>query len=254
MLLLLELIPYVTIFLFGIVVGSFLNVCIYRLPEGESIVKVPSHCMSCGAKLRWFDLIPLFSWLFLRGRCRQCKAVISVQYPVVEAVNGILWVAVFLVNGMNGMSVLYSLMASALLTLSVIDWRTFEIPFGINVFLGVLGVVAVFLEKEEWRSHLIGAVCVSGVLFVLYLLSKGRAIGGGDIKLMAVSGLFLGAAPTVCAMFIGLVTGGGYGAYMLISKKLDRKDHFAFGPFLAFGLAVAVFAGDRIAEWYLGML
>ena len=176
------------------------------------------------------------------------------QYPVVEAVNGILWVAVFLVNGMNGMSVLYSLMASALLTLSVIDWRTFEIPFGINVFLGVLGVVAVFLEKEEWRSHLIGAVCVSGVLFVLYLLSKGRAIGGGDIKLMAVSGLFLGAAPTVCAMFIGLVTGGGYGAYMLISKKLDRKDHFAFGPFLAFGLAVAVFAGDRIAEWYLGML
>lgn len=76
----------------------------------------------------------------------------------------------------------------------------------------------------------------------------------GDIKLMAVSGLFLGAAPTVCAMFIGLVTGGGYGAYMLISKKLDRKDHFAFGPFLAFGLAVAVFAGDRIAEWYLGML
>lgn len=98
------------------------------------------------------------------------------QYPVVEAVNGILWVAVFLVNGMNGMSVLYSLMASALLTLSVIDWRTFEIPFGINVFLGVLGVVAVFLEKEEWRSHLIGAVCVSGVLFILYLLSKGRAV------------------------------------------------------------------------------
>ena len=130
MLLLLEFIPYITIFLFGIVVGSFLNVCIYRLPERESIVKVPSHCMSCGAQLRWFDLIPLFSWLFLRGRCRRCKAEISVQYPIIEGLNGFLWVFVFLVNGMNVMSVVYCLMTSALLVLSVIDWRTFEIPWG----------------------------------------------------------------------------------------------------------------------------
>lgn len=252
MLLLLELIPYVTIFLFGIVVGSFLNVCIYRLPEGESIVKVPSHCMSCGAKLRWFDLIPLFSWLFLRGRCRQCKAVISVQYPVVKAVNGILWVVVFLVNGMNGMSVLYSLMASALLTLSVIDWRTFEIPFGINVFLGVLGVVAVFLEKEEWRSHLIGAVCVSGVLFVLYLFSKGRAIGGGDIKLMTACGLLLGWQKILLAFLLGCVLGS---VLHLLRMRVSGEGHvLAMGPYLAAGIFLAALFGERWIDWYLSLL
>lgn len=215
-------------------------------------MKVPSHCMSCGAKLRWFDLIPLFSWLFLRGRCRQCKTVISVQYPVVEAVNGILWVAVFLVNGMNGMSVLYSLMASALLTLSVIDWRTFEIPFGINVFLGVLGVVAVFLEKEEWRSHLIGAVCVSGVLFVLYLLSKGRAIGGGDIKLMAACGLLLGWQKILLAFLLGCILGS---VLHLLRMKVSGEGHvLAMGPYLAAGIFLAALFGERWIDWYLSLL
>ena len=178
MLLLLEIIPYVTIFLFGIVVGSFLNVCIYRLPKQESIVKVPSHCMSCGAQLRWYDLVPLFSWLILRGRCRRCKAAISIQYPLIEGLNGILWVFVFVVNGMNGMSLVYCFMTSALLTLSVIDWRTFEIPFGINVFLGILGLVAVVLDKEEWLSHIIGAVCVS----VFLCLNPGESHWGRRYK------------------------------------------------------------------------
>ena len=215
-------------------------------------MKVPSHCMSCGAKLRWFDLIPLFSWLFLRGRCRQCKTVISVQYPVVEAVNGILWVVVFFVNGMNGMSVLYSLMASALLTLSVIDWRTFEIPFGINVFLGVLGVVAVFLEKEEWRSHLIGAVCVSGVLFVLYLLSKGSAIGGGDIKLMAACGLLLGWQKILLAFLLGCILGS---VLHLLRMKVSGEGHIlAMGPYLAAGIFLAALFGERWIDWYLSLL
>lgn len=104
------------------------------------------------------------------------------QYPIIEGLNGFLWVFVFLVNGMNVMSVVYCLMTSALLVLSVIDWRTFEIPFGINVFLGILGIVAVVLDKGEWLNHVIGAVCVSGFLLLLYLLSKGRAIGGGGYQ------------------------------------------------------------------------
>ena len=174
------------------------------------------------------------------------------QYPVVEAVNGILWVAVFLVNGMNGMSVLYSLMASALLTLSVIDWRTFEIPFGINVFLGVLGVVAVFLEKEEWRSHLIGAVCVSGVLFVLYLLSKGRAIGGGDIKLMAACGPLLGWQKILLAFLLGCILGS---VLHLLRMKVSGEGHvLAMGPYLAAGIFLAALFGERWIDWYLSLL
>ena len=134
MLLFLDSVPYIIIFIFGIVIGSFLNVCIYRLPLHESIITAPSHCMTCGRKLRWYDLVPVFSWIVLGGKCRNCKSKISVQYPIIEALNGVLYVLVCAVNGLNRSSLLYCLMTSALLTLSLIDWRTYEIPFGINVF------------------------------------------------------------------------------------------------------------------------
>ena len=252
MLLLLEIIPYVTIFLFGIVVGSFLNVCIYRLPKQESIVKVPSHCMSCGAQLRWYDLVPLFSWLILRGRSRRCKAAISIQYPLIEGLNGILWVFVFIVNGMNGMSLVYCFMTSALLTLSVIDWRTFEIPFGINVFLGILGLVAVVLDKEEWLSHIIGAVCVSVFLLLLYVLTQGRAIGGGDIKLMAACGLLIGWQRIILAFLLGCILGS---IIHIIRMKVRGEGHIlAMGPYLAAGVFLAALFGQEWITWYLSLL
>ena len=181
MLFFLDTIPYITIFIFGITIGSFLNVCIYRLPLGESVVTAPSHCMTCGRKLRWYDMVPVFSWLVLGGKCRNCKSEISVQYPIIEGVNGILYVVIFAVNGLVWSSVIYCLMASALLVLSVIDWRTYEIPFGINVFLFVLGIAMAVLDRGNLAEHLIGMVCVSGVLEILYLVSGGGAIGGGDI-------------------------------------------------------------------------
>ena len=208
--------------------------------------------MSCGAQLRWFDLVPLFSWLFLRGRCRRCKAAISVQYPIVEALNGIIWVFVFLINGMNGMSVVYCLMASALLTLSVIDWRTFEIPLGINGFLGILGVAAVILDKEEWLSHVIGAVCVSGFLLVLYFLSKGRAIGGGDIKLMTACGLLLGWQKIILAFLLGCIFGS---VIHLLRMKISGEGHvLAMGPYLAAGIFLAALFGQQWIHWYLTLL
>ena len=135
MLWLFERLPAALALLFGLVVGSFLNVCIYRLPLHESIITAPSHCMTCGRKLRWYDMVPVFSWIVLGGKCRNCKSKISVQYPIIEALNGVLYVLVCAVNGLNWSSLLYCLMTSALLTLSLIDWRTYEIPFGINVFL-----------------------------------------------------------------------------------------------------------------------
>ena len=130
------LIPiYIVIFIFGIVLGSFLNVCIYRIPKKEDIVKARSHCMQCGHLLGWYELIPLFSYLLQGGKCRKCKSKISVQYPVIEGANGIAYVLIFMINGINVDSLLYCLLTSALLVLSVIDWRTFEIPIGINVFI-----------------------------------------------------------------------------------------------------------------------
>ena len=123
MLYVLESLPYLVLFIFGTVIGSFLNVCIYRLPLGQSVVTAPSHCMSCGEKLRWYDMVPVVSWLVLGGKCRNCKSKISIQYPLIEAVNGLLYVGVCMVTGLNLTGMVYCLMASAMLTLSVIDFR-----------------------------------------------------------------------------------------------------------------------------------
>lgn len=174
------------------------------------------------------------------------------QYPIIEGLNGVLWVFVFLVNGMNVMSVVYCLMTSALLVLSVIDWRTFEIPFGINVFLGILGIVAVVLDKGEWLNHVIGAVCVSDFLLLLYLLSKGRAIGGGDIKLMAACGLLLGWQKSILAFLLGCILGS---VIHLFRMKISKEGHvLAMGPYLAAGIFLAALFGGQWIHWYLDVL
>ena len=128
-------------FAYGLVIGSFVNVVICRVPQHQDIVKVRSHCMSCGYQLRWFDLIPVFSWLFLGGKCRKCHAPISVQYPLIELLNGICYVLISVTYGFCMETLLLCLMSSALIALAVIDFRTYEIPQGINIFIGVLGAV-----------------------------------------------------------------------------------------------------------------
>lgn len=252
MLLFLELIPYIIIFIFGITIGSFLNVCIYRIPLHESIVTAPSHCMSCGEKLKWFDMVPVFSWLVLGGRCRSCKTKISAQYPIIEGVNGILYVVICVVNGLNYMSLVYCLMASALLVLSVIDWRTYEIPFGINVFLFVLGIAGTVLDSSNWIEHLIGAVCVSGILGILYLLSNGSAIGGGDIKLMFACGLILGWKLILLAFVLGCIVGSVVHVIRIRVQGAGRV--LAMGPYLSVGILLAALWGNQWISWYLSLL
>ena len=163
--------------LYGIVIGSFVNVLILRLPIKESITLKRSHCMTCGHTLSWYELIPLFSYLFLGGKCRHCKAHISVQYPIVEAANGIIYVVVFLAKGITLETFLYCLCASALLALSVIDWRTQEIPLGFNIFILILGLVRLFTDISNWSQYVIGLFAVSVFLLLINLVTKGRGIG-----------------------------------------------------------------------------
>ena len=239
---------YIMIFLFGIVIGSFLNVCIYRIPKKEDIVKVNSHCMSCNYNLKWYDLVPLFSYIFLGGRCRKCKTKISIQYPIIEGLNGILYVLVVLVNGFTIESLLYCLMFSALITLSVIDFRTYEIPFGINLFILALGLIRVALDYRNFLNYLIGFISVSGFLYLLYLLTKGRGIGGGDIKLMAVSGLMLGWKCNILALAIGCIVGS---IIHIIRMKVSKEDHvLALGPYLSVGIMIAALWGETLIQWY----
>lgn len=243
---------YLIIFLYGIVIGSFLNVCIYRIPLGESIAKERSHCMTCGYQLRWFDLVPLFSWLALRGKCRKCKTPISPQYPIIEAVNGVLYVLIFAVNGMNLVSILYCLMASALLALSVIDFRTYEIPFGFNVFIGVLGLIRIFTDLDNWSEYVIGFFAVSVLLEIILVASKGRAIGGGDVKLMAAAGLLVGWKLIILAFFIGCILGS---VIHIIRMKVSHAEHvLAMGPYLSAGVLISALWGTQFINWYFGFL
>ena len=144
-----ELPLYFIIFLYGIVFGSFLNVLIYRLPLKENIATEHSHCMTCGEKIQWYDLIPLVSYIILGGKCRHCKTKISKQYPIIEATNGIAYVIIFIVNGFNPLSILMCFAFSIFLVISVIDWRTFEIPFSLNIAIGVLAVIRIILDYKN---------------------------------------------------------------------------------------------------------
>jgi leader peptidase (prepilin peptidase)/N-methyltransferase len=239
------------VLLYGLVIGSFLNVCIYRIPQKETIVLERSHCMSCGYRLSWYDMVPVVSWLALRGRCRKCKARISAQYPLVEACNGILYVAVFLANGINWTSVLYCFLVSALLVLSVIDWRTYEIPLGINIFILVLGLIHLALDHGNWTSYVIGFLAISVPLYILFQVSGGRAIGGGDIKLMAAAGLLLGWKLIILAFLVGCMIGSVIHIIRMRVAGADRM--LAMGPYLSLGILLAILWGDTWIQAYLSL-
>jgi len=240
------------VFIYGIVVGSFLNVCIYRIPKKENIAIVRSHCMKCNHQLKWYDNIPLFSWLILlRGRCRYCKAPISPQYPIIEGLNGLLWILVFVVNGLNIDSLLYCLLASALLTLSVIDFRTFEIPVGINYFILALGLIMTVYHYTEWLGHVIGFFAVSIPLFILICVTDGRAMGGGDMKLMAVVGLLIGWKLILLAFALGCIIGAPVHILRMKISKVDKV--LAMGPYLSVGILISVLWGNQLINWYLSV-
>ncbi len=240
---------YILVFLYGIMIGSFLNVCIYRIPKGENIAIVRSHCMTCDHQLKWYDNIPLFSWMILRGKCRYCKAPISPQYPIIEASNGVLWLLVSIVKGISVDSLLYALLFSALLTLSVIDFRTYEIPAGINIFILTLGLIMTVLHYTDWLDHVIGFLAVSIPLYILIVATDGRAMGGGDMKLMATAGLLIGWKLIILAFALGCIIGA---PIHVLRMKISGEDRvLAMGPYLSMGIAIAVLWGDKLIDIYL---
>lgn len=245
------IILYTMIFLFGITIGSFLNVCIYRIPKKEDIVSKRSHCMSCGNVLKWYELIPLFSFLAQGGKCRNCKTKLSVQYPLIELLNGLLYVWMFSVHGFTATSILFCICTSVLIVISVIDWRTYEIPFGCNVLIGILGIVRVILDLAHWYDYVIGFFIVSGLFYIIVLVSKGTAMGGGDVRLMAAAGLLLGWKAIFLSLMIGSVAGSVI--HLTLMKVQGRDRVLAFGPYLALGIFVSMLYGEQIIAWYLNM-
>ncbi|MEG0805824.1 MAG: prepilin peptidase [Lachnospiraceae bacterium] len=243
---------YCVIFLYGIVIGSFLNVCMVRLPLGESVVTTRSHCMQCGHLLKWYELIPIVSYVMLLGRCKVCKEKISPRYPIIEGVNGGIYVGIFLVNGMNLSSVLYCLLFSILLVASVIDFTSYEIPNGCSILILILGLIHVGLDFSNWGYYLVGFFSVSFVLELILLISKGRAMGGGDVKLMAACGLLLGWDKIVLGFLFACVLGAGL--HLIRMKFFHAGKRLAMGPYLSIGVMCAALWGRQIMDWYFGLL
>lgn len=259
MILLIETILWAFRFMLGACVFSFLNVVIYRLPRQESVVRGRSHCTSCGHVLTAKELIPIFSYLFLRGRCASCKERISYRYLMVESTGGAAFVccAAFYGIGQTGVISLRGLLVfiflSVLMAAAMIDYDTQMIYDSFHVIIFVLGIGAVWLFPEHGLiSKIIGIFIISVPMLILALVIPG-AFGGGDIKLMAACGWLLGAKSIVCAMFLALLAGGLYCTILLAGKKIGRKEHFAFGPWLAIGLSVAAFYGDFLVNSYLNV-
>lgn len=250
---------YIFVFLFGLCVGSFLNVCIYRIPKKESIVVVPSHCTTCGKKLHWYELIPLFSWLALRGKCHGCKSKISAQYPIIETTNAVLWLLVLIFRGLSADMLIVQCLLSALLVIAIIDARTMEIPNGLVLFIGVLAVIRTLLtvfvydaDKSVSLDLVLGFAIMGTVFLLILLISGGRAMGGGDVKLMYVIGLFLGLKLTILGLALGCIIGSVIHLTLMALKKAGRQ--LAFGPYLSTGFAIAAIWGEPILKWYLGIL
>ena len=239
------------LFLLGLCVGSFCNVLIYRLPKQEDFVRTPSHCMYCGHPLRWFELIPLVSWLIQGGKCRSCGHKLSCQYPLVEALNGLLWALTGLLFPGDLVTVaLYCGFTSLLMVLAVIDWRTYEIPNGVNLSIFVLGLARLVTDLDNAALYLIGMCSVSLVFLLLWAVTHGNGLGMGDVKLMAAAGLLLGWPKMILATLIGSLSGA-----IIHSIRMRRgADHkLAFGPYLALGLWTAALFGDKLITAYLGL-
>ncbi|HOP40700.1 MAG TPA: prepilin peptidase [Geobacteraceae bacterium] len=248
----------VFVFIVGAVVGSFLNVCIYRIPRDESIVFPASHCPACGAGIRPFDNIPLLSYLVLRGKCRACGNRISWQYPAVELISALLTLLLFLKLHFSPTFFVLFLFCMALVVITFIDLEHQIIPDRISLSGIVLGFASSFiLPWLSWKSSLIGIIAGGGsLLLVAYgyqLLTKKEGMGGGDIKLLAMMGAFLGWRAIPFIIFTSSLFGSIVGVSLMLARKKDSQLPIPFGPFLAFGAVLYIFYGGRLIQWYFSL-
>ena len=261
-----KIIIYTIVFIVGICIGSFLNVVILRLPqenpEDRSLTKKSSHCMTCGTPIRPIDLIPVFSWLFLRGKCHSCGAKISARYPIVESLNGIMYVLTFWVLDINAKAIITCVLMSLLIIVAFMDWDTKEIDMVIVGIIFLLAIPsAIFEEDFEIGSHILGAMIVSVPFFIIGEISRifikkkygedFRGIELGDTILMIAAGALLGTQAVIVSALLGIIICALIGIIHFIATG-DKT--VAFGPGLAIGIAISALWGDQIANWYLGML
>lgn len=244
------------IFIFGMCIGSFLNVCIYRLPTSKSIAN-PSHsiCPSCSRRIRFYDNIPVLSYIWLKGRCRNCNAPISFRYPLVELMNGIVAVSLLFKFGLSLESLVYFAFISSLIVITFIDLDHQIIPDiitlpGIPMGLAASFALPTITLKASALGLLIGGGSLWFVAWAYNLIAHRDGMGGGDIKLLAMMGTIIGWKGVIFTIFASSVIGSCVGITMMLIKDKNMKFAIPFGPFLSFGAIAYVFFGSRVIAWY----
>lgn len=252
----LEVLGSVVAAAFGAVIGSFLNVVIYRLPRGESIVFPGSHCPSCKTKIRVMDNVPVLGYLALGGRCRTCGAPIALRYPIVEALMAVLAAGLWIRFGPTAELAVYFVFVAGLVAVTFIDIDHRIIPDSLSLGGVLAGFAASFVTGVTWVDSLIGIAVGGGALLAValgyYLMTKREGMGLGDVKLLAAIGAFLGWKAVLFTIFVSSVVGSIVGVALMAARGSGLKLEVPFGPFLAFGAALHVFFGPLLIGWYFG--
>lgn len=248
---------YIFIFVLGTIFGSFINVVIYRIPRDISLIWPPSACPKCGEKIRFYDNVPILSYFLLRGKCRHCGGKISVRYPIVEVVSGLLLVWVLAAGGPPGLVASRAVVVLLLLAIAIIDWEHMIIPDEISVGGVVVGFILSFFNPElAVTSSILGILIGGGLMLgVGYFYQRVRGIeglGGGDVKLAAMVGAFLGWKGLVICVMAGSLAGSIYGLALMAGGR-GAQTKVPYGTFLAAGAVLATFYTDSFLEWYTGL-
>jgi leader peptidase (prepilin peptidase) / N-methyltransferase len=243
------------VFIVGLIFGSFFNVCIYRIPAGKSVVYPPSSCGHCNTRLRALDMIPVLSYLFLRGKCRYCKQSFSARYAVVELMTGIIYAALFITYGFTFVFVKYIVLSSFLIIIGLIDFDTTDVYFTTTIsgiISGIAFVVIGYFLGYNFMQYFWGALLGGGLITAIILLTKG--MGWGDVEICLLCGVFIGLKLMAVTLFLSFILGGIIGVLLIITKKKSRKDYMPFGPYIALGAIAAMLYGEKIISWYLGTI
>lgn len=245
----------IIILFFGLFIGSFLNVCIYRIPRRESIAYPPSHCPNCNNKIKYYDLIPVLSYMILKGKCRYCKEKISIKYLLIEMLTGIVYVLSYIRFGTSIEFVKSALILSILIAVAFIDLEYSIIPVKLMIFACAAGILLNIIGYKldgNLLDYLYGFLLGGGVIGAIVAITGG--MGGGDIQLMAVIGLFLGFKLTLLTLMLSFIIGACAGLILIGLKKKSRRDFIPFGPWISLAACLSIFIGEGIINWYISLL
>ncbi len=243
----------------GLCVGSFLNVCIYRFPLSQSIIFPSSFCPECKSNIKWFQNIPVISYIFLWGRCSNCKAKISIQYPFVELLTAFLFLLNYIFFALSFKFLISIIFLSMLIIVVFVDFKHLIIPDEVTIGGVVVGFLLSFLNSDvTWVESIGGIILGGGILLLIiklfYLLTKKEGMGGGDVKLLAMIGAFLGYKSIFFVVFVSSLLGVLIGVPLLFFKKGESGGVIPFGPFLSFAAIIYFYSGEKIINWYLNFL